>query len=255
MKTLFVALVCALLAVSCTRGEKKLRVAATSVPHAQMLECIQPEMKKRGVPLEIVVVDDYNLPNRLLAEGEVDANFFQHLPFLESQRKPQLTVLAYIHYEPLGLYSSKWKSLTDLKEGARLSIPSDPANEARALLFLESLKLVILKNKGFSLATPREIAQNLRQLKFEEIDAPLLAHTLPDVDFAVIPANVALMSGLNPLVDALALEKSTEYQNVLVVRKGEEGREDLVLLASLLTSEKMREFLLSKYKGAVCPSF
>lgn len=237
-------------------NEKCLKVAATSVPHAEILEFIKPELKKEGIDLDIVITDDYQLPNRLLAEKEVDANFFQHRPFLESQEKlygDRLVVLAEVHYEPLGIYSEKLGSLTDLKEGSRVSIPSDPSNEERALLLLENQGLIKLK-KG-SLVTPQEIIENSKKLKFIEVDAPMLPRTLQDVQMAVIPSNFALAAGLDPCKTLAQESQSTIYQNVLVVRKEDLQRSDLQILKKYLTSPSVKDYILRNYKCALQPAF
>lgn len=244
--------------IGCTESHKTLKVAATAVPHAEMLEQIKPDLKEKGIELEIVEVDDYQLPNRLLAETQVDANFFQHLPFLRAVEKEygnRLEVLVQVHYEPLGIYSKKIKTLSELKAGSTVAIPYDPSNETRALLLLSSLNLIELNNADSPCITVRDILKNPLLLKFTEIDAPLLPRILPDVTIAVIPSNFALQAHLEPNFDALAIEKSTEYPNVVVIRKGDEKRADLQALKLALTSEKMRLFLCEKYKGAVQPLF
>jgi D-methionine transport system substrate-binding protein len=251
-KTLPILLILGLL-FGCSSHEKKLKVAATSVPHAEMLEEIKPDLKEKGIDLEIIEVDDYQLPNRLLYEKQVDANFFQHKSFLDLVNKEYgncLTVLGEIHYEPLGVYSTKIKRIEEIKEGARVAIPCDPSNEARALLLLQSLHLISLKS--VPLPTILDIQSNPKSLKIKEIDPPLLPRILPDVEIAVIPANFALQAHLK---DGIAFETTIEYPNVLVVRRGEEGREDLKVLIQALRSEKMRVFIQKRYHGAVKPLF
>lgn len=242
----------------CHEKETTLKVAATPVPQAEILEQIAPDLAKRGIKLEVIVVEDYHLPNRLLAEKRVDANFFQHIPFLDEEKKAfhyNLVVMAKVHIEPMGLYSKRIKSLNELKEGATVAIPSDPTNEARALHLLEQDHLITLKAGATELATPLDIAENPRKLKFREVDAPFLARALPDVDMAAIPANFALAVGLCPEKDALSLESgNSPYANVLVVRKGDEKREDLQILAELLRSDKIRAFLEKKYCGSLLPA-
>jgi D-methionine transport system substrate-binding protein len=244
----------------CQTHEKTLKVAATPVPHADLLEAVKPELEKEGINLKIVEVDDYNLPNRLLYEKQVDANFFQHRPFLDEQNQRfgyNLKLLVAVHIEPLGIYSQKIKSLDLLKEGAIVAIPSDPTNEARALSLLQEAGLIELKSnfKG-RFATVYDIEENPKNLKIEEVDAAFLPRALADVDLAVIPANFALQAHLNPTKDALALESSeSPYANIVVVREGEENREDLQKLKAALTSEKMCEYILEKYKGVIVPAF
>ncbi len=247
MRFLFV-LLCLLGA--CT-SQKTVKVAATATPHAEMLAFIKPDLKEKGINLEIVEVDDYQLPNRLLYEKQVDANFFQHLPFLQSVEKEydnSLVPLIQVHAEPLGIYSKRITSLAELKKESTVAIPCDPSNETRALLFLASQGLLEIQNKKTYL-TVLDVSTNL---KLKEIDSPLLPRILPDVDIAVIPANFALQGRLSK---PIALESSTAYPNVFVVRKGEEGREDLQLIAHALTSEKMKKFLREKYGSAIIPLF
>lgn len=217
---------------ACSSNEKVLRVAATSTPHSEILAHVAPQMKAAGYTLEIITIDDYHLPNRLLAEKKVDANYFQHLPYLEEQKKCfgyDFAVLTKVHIEPLGIYSSKIKSIEEVTPGSIAAIPSDPTNEKRARLLLDSLHLTA-------------------NLKIKEIDAPLLPRILPDVTIAVIPANFALLAKLKPI----ALESSSSpYANILVVRRGDEDREDLLALKKFLTSPETASWIQTKYHGAV----
>lgn len=235
-----------------------LKVAATSVPHAEILEKIKPDLKQQGIDLQIVVVDDFNTPNRALADKEVDANFFQHPAFLEQQTKDfgySLEVLGAVHLEPMGIYSRRVKSLKELKENSVIAIPSDPSNEARALELIEKSGLISL-NKHHSLPSVLDITNNPHRLKFVEIDPPLLARALEDVDAAAITTNFALQSGLVPQKDALALEDAhSDFVNVLVIRKGDSTRADLQALLQALRSENVRSFLETQYKGAIIPAF
>ena len=246
--------------VGCTSKDHTIKIAATPVPQADLLEAIKPELENEGVHLKIVEVDDYNLPNRLLFERQVDANFFQHKPFLDEQNQRfgyNLKPLVAVHIEPLGLYSQKIKSLSDLKEGALIAIPSDPTNETRALDLLQEVGLIKLKQDANGhCATIYDIEENAKHLKIEEVDAAFLPRALSDVDLAAIPANFALQAHLNPTQDALALESSdSPYANLIVVRDGEQNREDFQKLKAAVTSEKMRQYILDKYKGAIIPAF
>ena len=235
-----------------------IKVAATPVPQAEMLAFIKPDLKEQGYDLEIVVMDDYNLPNRALADKEVDANFFQHIPFLEQQMAQfhyPLCILAKIHIEPMGLYSKKITSLAALPDKAVVAIPSDPSNESRALLLLQKQGLITVQS-GKSILTTRDILTNPKNLKFQEIDAAMLSRTFPDVTLAVIPTNFALQASLSPEKDALALEdKSSPYVNVIAVRCDDMNEPKLLALKSAMTSKKMNDFILSKYRGAVVPAF
>jgi D-methionine transport system substrate-binding protein len=250
-------LICLL--TGCSQDKKGFRVAATPVPHAELLEFIKPDLKAQGIDLVIVVTDDYNIPNRALADREIDANFFQHIPFLEEQIRqfhyPIMNAAA-IEIEPMGIYSKKITSLSDLKNGAKIAIPNDPSNEARALLLLQTQGLIQLDNPSNTQATILNIIQNPKKLTFLEIDAAMIPRSLPDVDAAVINTNYALSAHLDPEKDSLALEnKYSSYVNIIAIRKGDETRPEILALITAMTSEKMREYILEKYKGAILPAF
>jgi len=243
----------------CSKPSNGLKVAATAVPHAQMLEFIKPDLKAQGINLLIIVTDDYNMPNRALAQKEVDANFFQHVPFLDEQIRQfhyRIQNFGAIEIEPMGIYSKKISSLSDLKNKAVIAVPNDPSNEARALLLLQAQGLITLDHPKNLNATIANIKSNPKQLKFIEVDAAMLPRSLPDVDAAVINTNYALEAKLNPLTDALALEgKDSPYANILAIRTGDEDRPDLIALKAAMTSDKMRDFIEKTYKGAVLPAF
>jgi D-methionine transport system substrate-binding protein len=248
-----------LLSMSCSRSSGPyLEIAATSVPHAEILEFVKSDLKEQGIELSIITVDDYNTPNRALQDGEVDANFFQHLPFLEAQMTDfdyQLESLVSVHLEPMGIYSNKLQSLKNLKMGLILAIPSDPSNQARALALLQHLGLIRLK-KTDAMTNLFDIDYNPYRIQFLEIDSPLLARALDDVDLVAITTNFALQAGLSPQKDALALEdKNSQFVNVVVIRKGDANRKDIQALKKALTSDKVRTFIEEHYKGAVITAF
>lgn len=244
-----------LLTAACSRGEKPLRVAATAVPHAELLEIV----KEKGLDLDILVVDDYNIPNRMLHEKKIDANFFQHEPFLKEQIETHgyaLLPLARIHLEPMGLYSCKWRTLKDLPDNAKVAIPSDPTNEGRALRLLEKEGLISLREEAGLSATTMDITRNPKKLKVLEVDAPFLPRACEDVDLALIPSNFALQGGLSPTEDAIALESTdSPYTNVVVIREEDLDDPRLQELAKLLTSDEMRQYLQERYKGSISPAF
>ena len=248
----------ALVLAGCGSSKPTLKVAATSIPHAELLELIQPDLKAQNIDLEIFIIDDFNTPNRALADGEVDANFFQHLPFLEAQKGDfgfALEPLAAIHLEPMALYSKKHASLNEIKEGSTIAIPSDPSNQARALALFEQIGLITLKQKGAKTSL-LDMTSNPLHLKFIEMDSPLLSRSLDDADAAAISTNFALSGGLSPKKDALAIEKGqSRYANILVVREGEQQKPELQALKKALTSEKVRKAIEVNYQGAVIPSF
>lgn len=247
------------LLVACSSSEKGLKVAGSPVPHAEILEFIKQDLKEQGVNLIIIAADDYNTPNRALADHELDANFFQHRPFLEMQKEAfhyPLIELTAVEIEPMGLYSDKIQNLADLKPGSKVAIPNDPSNEARALFLLQAEGLIELKDKNNPHSTLLSISKNEKNLSFIEVDAAMIPRTLADVDLAAINTNYALDAGLNPLKDALAIEsKDSPYANILVIREGDETRADIQALKMAITSEKMKEFLKEKYKGAILPAW
>lgn len=244
---------------SCSTAESpKLKVAATSLPHAEILEMVKSDLAEQQILLEIVVVEDYNTPNRALHDGEVDANFFQHAPFLDAQKADfgyRLESLAAVHLEPMALYSQHLKSLQDLKQGSTVAIPSDPSNQARALTLLSEQGLIQLKRSDAKTSL-LDIKENPRHLQFVEIDSPLLARSLDDVSVAAITTNFALQAGLSPKRDALAMEGANSlFINIVAVREGESQRDDLQALRSALTSDKVKAFIEERYQGAVLPAF
>lgn len=202
-------------------------------------------------------MDDYNLPNRALSQKEIDANYFQHIPFMDEQIKQfgyMIQCDGKIHLEPMAIYSKKIKSLDDLKKGSIVSIPNDPTNEYRALALLEKKGLIKLK-PGIGLsATVTDITSNPKQLKFQAIDAAMLPRTLPDVEAAAIPTNFAFQAGLNPAKDGLAIEsKDSPYANIIAIRTGDENIPKIKALREALFSEKVRAFILKEYEGAIIP--
>lgn len=249
-----------LLLASCSSSqEPTLKIAASSSPHAEILEVVKEDLKTQGIALQIIIMDDYNLPNRALAQHEVDANFFQHLPFLEEQVNSfhyPIEVLEKIHIEPLGLYSKKVKNLSELTIKSKIAIPNDPTNEARALFLLQREGLITLNNKPLTQTTLLDITSNPKQLQLIELDAAMLPRVLEDVDAAVINTNFALAGGLSPLKDALAIEsKESPYTNVIVIRTEDKEREDIQALKKAAVSDQVRAFILEKYRGAVIPVF
>lgn len=260
MKYLVTFVTSLLLLTACSKDShlKTLKIAATSIPHAEILEQIKPDLKTEGIDLEIIVVEDYNTPNRALADKEVDANFFQHYPFLEMQMNEfgyPLEILNGVHLEPMGLYSKKIKKISDLKKGASIAIPSDPTNQARALLLLERQGLVHFKGTAKH-SSVVDLISAKEPYKIVEIDSPLLARSLDDVELAAITTNFALQGGLSPQKDALAREdQHSDFVNIIVVRKGEASRPELQALKKAATSEKVKNFINEHYRGAIFPAF
>lgn len=235
-----------------------LKVGATPVPHAEILEFIKPDLEKEGIDLQIVQFTDYVTPNSALNDGSLDANFHQHKPFLDlliNDRGYTLTPIANIHVEPIGLYSSKFKNIDELPNGAVIAIPNDPSNGGRALLLLEAEKLIKLADSTNLQATELDIVENPKELKIKPVEAALLPRTLGDVDAAVINGNYALQAGLNS-ADALILEGAqSPYANILVVQSSKVDDENLQKLKNVLQSQKVKDFIQEKYKGEIVPAF
>ncbi len=239
-----------------------IRVGASITPHAEILRAVNEQMQEKGYELEVIEFDDYILPNLNVESGELDANFFQHRPYLENfneENDTHLVSVAVVHYEPFGLYPGKTESLDALADGAQIAVPNDGTNEARALLLLESLGLITLKEGAGTTATILDIAENPKNLQITEMAAAQLARSLPDVDMAVINGNYALQAGLD-LNQALATEdKDSEvadtYANVLVVKEGNENDAGIQALAEVLTSSQTKEFIEETYHGIFLPMF
>nr|WP_238139661.1 MetQ/NlpA family ABC transporter substrate-binding protein [Roseateles aquatilis] len=260
MKKLFTAAIAALsLAAAGTASAEKLTVAATAVPHAEILNLIKPELARQGVELEVKVFTDYVQPNVQVAEKRLDANFFQHKPYLNEFNKGKgthLVAVAAVHVEPFGAYSTKHKTLAALPEGGTVAIPNDPTNGGRALLLLDKAGVITLKDKTNILSTTKDIAGNPKKLKFREIEAATLPRILPQVDLALINTNYALEAKLNPAKDALAIEGGeSPYANWLVTRDDNQNAPAVKKLAAALQSDAVKRFLQTQYKGAVVPAF
>lgn len=236
-----------------------LTVAATPVPHAEILEFIKPQLAKEGVDLKIKVFTDYVQPNVQVAEKRLDANFFQHQPYLDEFNKAkgtQLVSVAGVHIEPFGAYSTKIKKLDELPQGAAVVIPNDATNGGRALLLLDKVGVIKLKDNTSITATPKDIAENPKGIKVRELEAATLPRVLTQVDLALINTNYALEAKLNPTKDALAIEGSdSPYVNILVSRPDNKDSADMQKLAKALHSPEVKQFILDKYKGAVVPAF
>ena len=234
-------------------------VGATPVPHGEILNEIKPLLAKEGVDLKVVEFTDYVKPNLAFNDKELDANFFQHSPYLDkfnSEHGTKLKAIAKIHVEPMGIYSHKIKDLKDLPDGAKVAIPNDPTNGGRALLILQSAGLIGLKDGGNITSTVQDVEKNDKHLQFVELEAAQIPRSIDDVDIALINTNFAMEAGLNPLKDALFLEpKDSPYANVLVIREGDENRPEIQKLVKALQSPEVKKFIEDKYQGAILPSF
>lgn len=234
-------------------------VGATPVPHGEILNEIKPLLIKEGIDLKVVEFTDYVKPNLSLSDKELDANFFQHSPYLDkfnAERGTKLKAIAKIHVEPMGIYSHKVKAISDIPDGATVAIPNDPTNGGRALLVLQSAGLITLANNGSIMSTIQDIERNDKHLQFTELEAAQIPRSVDDVDIALINTNFGMEAGFNPLTDALFLEdKDSPYANVLVIREGDESRPEIQQLAKALQSPEVKKFIEEKYNGAILPSF
>ncbi|AYC30924.1 ABC transporter substrate-binding protein [Pseudomonas cavernae] len=256
MKKLFAALA---VVASFSAQAEALSVAATAVPHAEILEFLKPTLAKQGVELNVKVFTDYVQPNVQVAEKRLDANFFQHQPYLDefnSSRKTNLVSVAGVHIEPLGAYSTKIKSLAELPQGATVVIPNDATNGGRALLLLDKAGVIKLKDNQSITATPKDIAENPKSVKVRELEAATLPRVLSQVDLALINTNYALEAKLDPAKDALVIEGAdSPYVNILVARPDNKDGAAMQKLVTALHSPEVKQFILEKYKGAIVPAF
>ena len=264
----FIAIVLALTLVACLAAcngnadSKTIKVGATPATHAEILEVIKEELAKEGYTLEIVEFSDYILPNTALDEGQIDANYFQHITYMNGfndERGTHLVSAAEIHYEPFGMYAGKSASIDALPDGAQIAVPNDATNEARALLLLQQVGLITLKDGAGINATKADIVANPKNIEIVETKAELLTTTLQDVDMAVINGNYAIDAGLK-IADALAVEAADgaaaqAYVNVLAVKEGNENSEKIQALVKALKTDAVKAFIESTYAGAVVPMF
>ncbi|AQW81097.1 MetQ/NlpA family ABC transporter substrate-binding protein [Campylobacter pinnipediorum] len=238
-------------------ADEKIIIGATSVPHAEILEAVKPVLKKSGYDLEIKEFFDYSLPNLALEDEDLDANYFQHTPYLTEFNKNKgthLVTTVAVHIEPLGIYSKKVKSLDELKDGDSVAIPNDPTNEDRALNILAKAGLIKLNDEP--LKTLIDITENPKNLNFVEIEAAQIPRSLDDITLAAINTNYALSANLNPLKDSILLEdKDSPYVNYIVVKEGHENDKKIKALNDAVTSEDVKKFIIEKYQGAVLPVF
>ena len=228
-----------------------IKVGATPEPHADLLNLIKDDLKAVGVDLKVIEFTDYVTPNEAVESGEIDANYFQHIPYLESfntERGYHLVNAGGIHVEPFALYSKKVKSIKDLKKKARIAIPNDPTNEGRALLLLAEAGLITLNPKAGITATVQDIISNPLKLKFTEVEAASLPRVIVDVDAAIINGNYAIPAGLSAKKDGLFVEgSSSPYVNIVAVKAGNENKPEIKALVKALQSEKVRKYIEEKY--------
>lgn len=263
---LFTLLTVAVLAVSTLTGcgskatdDKTIKVAASAVPHAELLEQAKPILAEQGYTLEIVIFDDYVQPNNVVESGEFDANYFQHIPYLESfvEKGFHLVNAGGIHYEPFGLYPGKESDLSNI-ESATIAVPNDTTNEARALLLLQDNGFITLKEGAGLTATVNDIIDNPHNLEIVELESAQIPRTLSEVSFGILNGNYAMEAGLTVSEDALLYESNESeaaatYVNVIAVKEGNENSDKIKALVAALKSDTIKQYILDNYKGGVIP--
>ena len=237
----------------------ELKIACTPVPAGDILRFVKPILAKEGIDLKIYEFQDFVAPNAALESKDVDVNLYQHGPFLENairQRKLKLVAGPKVHLIPMAVYSEKVKKITDVAQGGRVSIPNDPTNGGRALLILQSAGLIKLRAGVGHEASPLDVTDNPKKLRFVELEAAQVPRSLKDVDLAVVNTNYALSVGLNPLKDSIFIEsKDSPYAVLVATRQGDEKDPRVLKLEKVLTSPETRKFILDTFKGAVIPAF
>ena len=239
--------------------ENLIRIGVSPEPHKKIVELVKEDLENEGIKIEIIEFTDYIKPNLALDENELDANFFQHEPYMNSFREEKnidIISIGGVHIEPMGLYSSKYNSINELEDGSEIAIPNDVTNGGRALLLLEKHGLIKLKDGVDILATENDVEENPKNLKFKPLEAAILPRILNDVDGAIINGNYALEADLVPTEDSILLEdKDSPYANIISIREGEETQERFVKLMEALQSDKVKKFIEENYNGGVIPAF
>ena len=267
---ILLTLALALAVFGCTKNEPapqqqgakevtKITVAATPVPHAEILAQVKNDLAAKGFELEVIEFSEYVQPNLVVEAGDVDANFFQHKPYLDNfneERGTNIVPVAAVHYEPLGLYPGKSKDLSNIPDGATIAVPNDTTNEARALLLLEANGIIRIKEGAGLTATKLDIVENPHNVEIVELEAAQVARVVNETDFVVLNGNYALEAGFNVQKDALAKEEQDSqaaqtYANILCVKKGNEETEKTKALIEALKSDKVKQFIADTYEGAV----
>lgn len=244
-----------------TTAAKVIKIAASATPHAEILEEVKPLLVDKGYELQITVFDDYVVPNEVVESGEFDANYFQHVPYLDSfnaEKGTHIVNAGGIHYEPFGIYAGKKNDLGAIEEGDVIAVPNDTTNEARALLLLQDNGIIKLKEGAGLTATINDIEENPHNIEIKELEAAQVARVVPEVAFVVLNGNYALEAGYVVSKDALAFEKSDStaaktYVNIIAVKEGNETSEGIKALVEILKSDEIKKFINEKYEGAVVP--
>lgn len=241
--------------------DKTITVAASPTPHAEILEAAKDLLKEKGYTLEIKEFDDYPQQNVVVDEGEFDANYFQHQPYLDNfneEKGSDLVSAAKIHYEPLGIYPGASENLENIKDGAKIAVPNDATNEARALLLLEENGIITLKEDAGLNATKKDVEENPHNIEIVELDAAQIARVVEELDFVILNGNYALDAGFNVQTDAIAKEEADSeaaqtYANIIAVKKESKDSEKIKALVEVLQSEEIGKFITDTYEGAVVP--
>lgn len=250
----FIGLCCTLLLLGCEKAA--LRVGVTAGPHAMIMEKVKELATEDGLKIDVVEFNDFILPNAALAEGDLDLNSYQHQPFLDDQVKTKgynLVAMAKTVLMPLGIYSSKLKSINALQEKAKVAIPNDPTNGGRALLLLQQVGLIKLKNQ--TLPTLLDISENPKQLEIIELEAPQLPRSLADVDAAVINTDWIVLSGMDPATALVTEDKDSPYANIIVIKAGRENEEEIRKIIDIYHSQEIRDYIATQFKGTVVPAW
>ncbi len=259
LKTTLTAAIAATLAAGALAQDKPLKIGVTAGPHAQIFEQVKKVAEKDGLKIQIVEFSDYVQPNAALAAGDLDANSYQHKPYLDNQIKDRgykFTAVGYTVNFPIGIYSKKVKSLKDLPEGGKVGIPNDPTNGGRVLLVLQDQGLIKLKPDAGLRATPLDVVSNPKKLRFVELDAAQLPRSLDDLDASAINTNYALSAGLNPGKDAIAQESAkSPYVNLIAVRDADKDKPWVAKLVKAYQSPEVKQFIQAEFKGSVLPGF
>lgn len=249
-------------AASGSSEDNVITVGASPSPHAEILNAVADELKSEGYELKVVEYNDYVQPNVALDAGDLDANYFQHLPYLENyndENGTNLVSAGAIHFEPMGLYAGKSSDINNVPDGAKIAVPSDATNEARALLLLQDQGVIKLKDGVGLEATANDIEENPHNIQLVEVEAAAVPRSLEDCDFAVINGNYALSAGLDTgatlASESADSEAAQTYANIVAVRKGDENSEKTQTLIKALTSDTARKFIEEQYKGSVIPVF
>ncbi len=239
--------------------DKPLKIGVTAGPHAQIFEQVKKVAEQDGLKIQIVEFSDYVQPNAALASGDLDANSYQHKPYLDQQVKDRgykIVPVGYTVNFPIGLYSKKVRNVNDIQEGGRIGIPNDPTNGGRVLLVLQELGLIKLKPEAGLKATPLDVTSNPKKLRFVELDAAQLPRSLDDLDAAFVNTNYALSAGLNPGKDAIAQESAkSPYVNLIAVREQDKDKPWVAKLVKAYQSETIKQFVQTEFKGSVLTGF